>query len=112
MHQASNPEYDAHKLSGKKGKAPRKTKDICLHSVWGKGETSRVTPEIYTAGGWPAASAASLRMLAGKPGAAKRVLEEKFGVKVEPNNCDILDSAYVIEDSDEGGEEYVCACCF
>lgn len=62
-------------------------------------------PTLYTAAGWPAASSASLRELAGKPGIAKRVLEEKYGVIAGYDNSDVLESAILIEDGEEEGGE-------
>ncbi|KAL0038670.1 hypothetical protein WJX79_002562 [Trebouxia sp. C0005] len=65
-----------------KSKKPKKNIDFILHSLWGKqqeGATPVIQPEIFTASGWPAVSTPVLRALAGKPGAAKRALNEQYG---------------------------------
>jgi DNA polymerase-1 len=59
-------------------KPPRRKKnvDITLHSVWGPGVPSPLTPEVYTPTGAPACSTPVLKALAGRPGAARRALAE------------------------------------
>ena len=60
-------------------KVAKKNRDIMLHGLWGEHDPSPLTPEIYTATGWPAVSTPVLRSLAGKPGAAKKALLEYEG---------------------------------
>ena len=60
-------------------KAPKKNMDITLHGLWGNGNISRLTPEVFTPSGWPAVSTPVLRSLAGKPGVAKKDLAELQG---------------------------------
>lgn len=67
-------------------KRAKKTIDIELHGVWGKGVLSPLTPEVFTPSGWPASATPVLRTLAGKPGAAKRALEEMDGATAASSN--------------------------
>ena len=60
-------------------KKAKKTVDIELHGIWGKGVRSPLKPEVFTPSGWPASATPVLRPLAGKPGAAKRALAEMDG---------------------------------
>ena len=60
-------------------KRAKKNIDIALWGLWGRGKDSRLTPDVYTPSGWPAVSTPILRGMAGKPGAAKRALQEMEG---------------------------------
>ena len=57
-------------------KKQKKTMDITLHSVWGSGQPSPLSPEVYTPGGLPACSTPVLKSLAGKPGRARKALAD------------------------------------
>ncbi len=57
-------------------KQPKKHIDFTLTGLWGPQFRSPLDPEVLTASGWPAVSTPVLRKLAGKPGVAKRALEE------------------------------------
>ena len=58
------------------GTKAKKNMDITLHNVWRRGERSPLEPEVYTPGGMPACSTPVLKTLAGKPGRARKALEE------------------------------------
>lgn len=73
------PNLDGRIEEGKK--KAKKTIDVELHGIWGKGILSPLTPEVFTPSGWPASSTPVLRTLAGKPGAAKRALLEMNGAE-------------------------------
>ena len=60
-------------------KKAKKTIDIELHGIWGRGVISPLKPEVFTPSGKPASATPVLRLLAGKPGAAKRALAELDG---------------------------------
>jgi len=63
------------------GKAkPLKNREITLHGVWGPDARSPLEPAVRTPSGAPAVSTPVLRALAGKPGAAKRALDERRGL--------------------------------
>ncbi|KAK9789941.1 hypothetical protein WJX73_004973 [Symbiochloris irregularis] len=64
-------------------KAPKKNLDVALWSLWGQGATSPLMPEIHTPTGWPATSTVVMRSLAGKPGAARKAYNEKYGNAAE-----------------------------
>ena len=72
-------------------KAPKKNMDITLHGLWGNGNISRLTPEVFTPSGWPAVSTPVLRSLAGKPGVAKKALAELQG------RVDVLDFGTLLQ---------------
>ncbi|GMH39050.1 hypothetical protein BSKO_06948 [Bryopsis sp. KO-2023] len=98
-----NPLYEQHVAQNLPGKKPLKNMDFTLHSAWGKDVKSKLTPPIYTAGGWPASSAPALKSLVGKPGAARKVLEEQYQVVQGPDNTDLLDDG--LDDEEEVQEE-------
>lgn len=54
----------------------KKTRDITLWSVWGRGVASKLTPQHFTPSGWPQTGTPALRTLAGKSMAALKALEE------------------------------------
>lgn len=56
------------------GKKPTKNIAIQLHSLWGDGVPSPLTPTIYTGTGLPGCSTAVLKQLAGPPGRASKAL--------------------------------------
>lgn len=74
-------------------KIAKKQMDIVIHGLWGADAQSPLTPEVYTASGWPAVSTPVLRSLAGKPGAAKRALLEQYGVELDTAPASSFDGA-------------------
>ncbi|KAK9806725.1 hypothetical protein WJX72_000669 [[Myrmecia] bisecta] len=79
-------------------KAAKKTRDITLWGVWGRNVPPRVKPELFTPAGWPASSGPVLRMLAGKPGAAKRKLLEMDGVDTSQASAEEVPLEALMED--------------
>ena len=67
-------------------KRAKKNMDIELHGVWGRSTPTPLEPEVFTPAGWPACSTPVLRMLAGKPGAAKRALAELEGADLSSSS--------------------------
>ena len=66
-----SPEWTAWDEGGREGKAPKKGAKFELHGI-----TKRNLPvAVYTATGLPAVSSVVLRQLAGKPGAARQLLD-------------------------------------
>ncbi|KAL3138383.1 hypothetical protein ABBQ32_006185 [Trebouxia sp. C0010 RCD-2024] len=83
-----------------KTKKPRKNIDFSLHSLWGLGAAPVIQPEVFTASGWPAVSTPVLRALAGKPGAAKRALQEQYGESTAAySSGDDIPIEAIVEDS-------------
>lgn len=96
--QCPNPVYEEHIKQNLPGKKPLKTMDFQLHSAWGQDVPSKLTPPIWTASGWPASSIPALKALVGKPGAARKLLEENYGVTFQSQVADILDDEEQEED--------------
>lgn len=67
----TSPEWTAWDEGGREGKAPKKNAKITLHGIVEK----PIPVQVYTATGLPAVSSMVLRGLAGKPGAARALLE-------------------------------------
>ncbi|EFN54804.1 hypothetical protein CHLNCDRAFT_134785 [Chlorella variabilis] len=89
-------------LMGEKDKRPKKMWDIRLHSVWGQGTKSPLTPEVFTPAGEdegpaappaaacvPACSTPVLKGLAGKAGKARKKLAE-LGLEEEAEDLSVL----------------------
>lgn len=76
-------------LMGEKDKRPKKMWDIRLHSVWGQGTKSPLTPEVFTPAGVPACSTPVLKGLAGKAGKARKKLAE-LGLEEEAEDLSVL----------------------
>lgn len=89
--QYPNPLYDEHIKHNLPGKKPLKNMEFQLHSAWGHDAPSKLTPPIWTASGWPASSTPALKALVGKHGAARKLLEENYGVAVNSPANDIFD---------------------
>lgn len=68
---ASNPDYDPNAR-------PRQRRwiDFELHGLWGEGQPGRLAVDVKTDKGMAAVSGAVLWSLVGKPGAAKKALDE------------------------------------
>lgn len=90
-----NPLYEEHIAKNLPGKKPLKNMEYKLHSLWGQDVPSKLTPPITTPSGWPATSSPALKDLVGKPGAAQKLLEEKYGV------MDLRCAVDILEDEDE-----------
>lgn len=71
-------------------KKPKKNMDIVLHNVWGRGSPSPLEPETFTPSGIPACSTPVLKSLAGKPGRARKALEELGSVRPSTEGLEAL----------------------
>eukprot|EP00210_Caulerpa_lentillifera_P004393 g4191.t1 len=83
---------------GKKKKTKIKWVEKKVHGLWGEGQCSPLSPEILTAAGWPAVSAAALKSLVGKTGVAQKLLKDLGDEIQTPNLSDLP-----IEDEIENG---------
>lgn len=72
------------------GKKPKKNMDIVLHNVWGREFPSPLEPEVFTPSGIPACSTPVLKSLAGKPGRARKALEELGSVRPSTEGLEAL----------------------
>jgi len=73
-----NPEYDRFIEEELPGRKPSKLKEEHVFGIWAGMEDPPLKPLVYTSAGWPAVSAAALRSLTGKPGAAQAMLKELY----------------------------------
>ena len=85
-----NPEYEKFIQEEKSGKKPRKMITVKLHGLWNKERPCPLNPKIFTAAGWPAVSADALKAMVGRPGAAQKLLERTYNVRIENGLSDLL----------------------
>ncbi len=97
-------EWDA---NGREGKAPKKTMKVLLHGI----TTKPIQVQTYTATGLPAVSSVVLRALAGKPGAARAIMDNWDALPDEERTEEALKKACGTAFSAfGGGQEGVQAC--
>lgn len=100
-------EWIAWDAAGREGKAPKKTMKVALHGITVK----PIQVQTYTATGLPAVSSVVLRSLAGKPGAARAILDSWDTLPASDKAEEVLKKACGgAYEAFGGGKEGVQAC--